>query len=850
MKKLITGLFFLALMGVSFLSFNNSSGPGGGYTNAPSESTCISCHSGGSLITSGSTWSNIRLKGNFVGGGYLPDSTYAITISHKHTGISRFGFQVTSLDGNNNPAGELKAGSSSRVRVRTRTYSGRTRYYIEHTNAGTARVATDSTAWTFEWKAPSNNVGDVTFYSVVNSTNSNNNTSGDQIFAKTFVIKPSDSLPMATASSDTTQICQRSSMQFRGSGTANPTAYIWSFPGGSPSSSNAQHPQINYNAPGNYQGILQVRNKFGLSAPDTVFFRVNSSPNAIISGAAQRTKCTESSETLIADFVSGATYRWTNGARTRDITVTDSGIYKVEVSLNGCSNVSNEVRVQNYPRNSMTLSTSLNGDSICQGGLIQLSAASGFQSYRFYDSNQLLLDTTANVVRFNVNKRSLYYVLGYDQNNCQSDSSPFRLIKIHPQLDTPNIQCIDKDPFFIEFSWTVFDHYDAFEVSMDSGRTWIAPSSGSKGKTHKASGLYPDTDYEVWVRGKGNGPCMYSPIGKGTCKTGQCNNLNVQVQSDTAVCLGQNARVEVNGLEGKRYSIAFEKLGYFTDTIFFFTPQLSKQYVVEVIDSTSSGCPPTRRFFDLEVDELKDIGIEPKGRNSEFCKGEVIVFRADTGADQYRFILNEQSIQNSSSNEFQTSDIESTDSLYVISSKRSCSDTSEVVQVLVIPLPSASFSWERNGRIYTFTPDRTGLSQYQWEFGGGLTSDEERPEVDLTVLGGTSTQVSLTVTNPSRCSNSSAQSVEVPDFANTGAGTLSPKIVVYPNPAKGRIFIDGVQTKVNWRIDGINGQQIIDGQLDPQRDDYLDITILTDGMYLLRIQAEGASQTYRLAVYK
>lgn len=850
MKKLITGLFFLALMGVSILSFNNSSGPGGGYTNAPSESTCASCHSGNSLITSGSTWSNIRLRGNFVGGGYFPDSTYEITISHKHTGISRFGFQVTSLDGNNDPAGELKAGNSSRVRVRTRSYSGKTRYYIEHTNAGTARVATDSTAWTFEWKAPSNNVGDVTFYSVVNSTNSNNNSSGDQIFAKTFVISPSDSLPGASAASDTTQICQRGSMQFRGSGTANPTAYIWSFPGGSPSSSNVQNPQITYNAPGNYRGILQVRNKFGLSAPDTVSFRVNSSPNASISGAAQRTKCTESGETLIADFVSGATYRWSNGARTRDITVTDSGVYKVEVSLNGCSNVSNEVKVNNYPRNSMTLSTSLNGDSICQGGLVQLTATSGFQSYRFYDSNQLLLDTTANVVRFNVNKRSLYYVLGYDQNNCQSDTSPFRLIKIHPQLDTPLIQCIDKDPFFIEFSWTVFDHYDAFELSMDSGRTWITPSSGSKGNTHKATGLYPDTDYEVWVRGKGNGPCLYSPIGIGKCKTGQCNNLNVEIMADTAVCSGQNARVEVNGLKGERYSIAFEKLGYFTDTIFFFTPQLSKQYVVEVYDSTSGGCPPTRRFFDLEVDELKDIGIEPKGRNSEFCEGEVIVFRADTGADQYRFILNEQPIQNSASNEYQASNLESTDSVYVISTKRSCSDTSEIVQVLVIPLPSAAFSWERNGRIYTFTPDRTGLPQYQWEFGGGITSDEEQPEVDLSALGGATTQVSLTVNDPSNCSNSSAQNVEVPDFSSTGSEMLIPQIVVYPNPAKSRVFIDGVQTRMTWRIYDIGGQKLLAGIFDPQSEEHIDITSLTDGIYLLRMQNEGMTQTFRLAVYK
>ncbi|MBI3950760.1 MAG: VCBS repeat-containing protein [Acidobacteria bacterium] len=55
---------------------------------------------------------------------------------------------------------------------------------IEHTLPGTARGKTGGNTWTFDWVAPSTNVGDVGFYGAGNASNGNNANTGDKIYTK------------------------------------------------------------------------------------------------------------------------------------------------------------------------------------------------------------------------------------------------------------------------------------------------------------------------------------------------------------------------------------------------------------------------------------------------------------------------------------------------------------------------------------------------------------------------------------------------------------------------------------------------------------------------------------------
>lgn len=120
-----------------------------GNTGAPGESTCASCH-GASLIVGGSE-STLTFKDsvNSLITSYKPNHTYDLTFGLSV--LSGKGFQVVALDANNKQAGTLTAGTTTMV-----TAQGGKQYLNHSDNI--------NSSWTFKWRAPSANVGDITFY--------------------------------------------------------------------------------------------------------------------------------------------------------------------------------------------------------------------------------------------------------------------------------------------------------------------------------------------------------------------------------------------------------------------------------------------------------------------------------------------------------------------------------------------------------------------------------------------------------------------------------------------------------------------------------------------------------------
>ncbi len=166
-----------------------SAGPPAGYTGAPQEEpeACAECHvppdagTGRISITAPQT--------------YVPGHTYPITVTHTNADPTRlrWGFELTVLDNaSDEKAGELQ-GTDGTTQVLNNAGPNSARQYIEHTAVGTFVGQQNTASWTFNWTAPSTDVGPVTFYAAGNQANNDGNTSGDYIY-KTFV-------PSAPASS-------------------------------------------------------------------------------------------------------------------------------------------------------------------------------------------------------------------------------------------------------------------------------------------------------------------------------------------------------------------------------------------------------------------------------------------------------------------------------------------------------------------------------------------------------------------------------------------------------------------------------------------------------------------------
>lgn len=158
-----------------------SAGPPAGYTGAPGEEpeACAECH-----VPPDAGTGTISISAPQT---YVPGQTYPITVTQSNPDPTRrrWGFQLTVLDTSDEKAGELQ-NPNDLTQVLNNQGPGGRRQYIEHTAAGTFIGQTSGASWTFNWTAPAEDIGPVTFYTAGNQANNDGNTSGDYIY-RTFV---------------------------------------------------------------------------------------------------------------------------------------------------------------------------------------------------------------------------------------------------------------------------------------------------------------------------------------------------------------------------------------------------------------------------------------------------------------------------------------------------------------------------------------------------------------------------------------------------------------------------------------------------------------------------------------
>jgi len=168
----------------------SSSGAPASHTGAPGETTCatIGCHDDNSL-NSGNAKLTIDL-GKAVD--YEPGRTYPVTVRITEPSVERFGFQIVALkNGDNSNVGTFELTDIKRTQSIKNQYDLFTREYITYTFYGTDAVSSGVGEWTINWKAPSTNVGPITFYASGVSANDDETDKGDHVFTQSMVLKPS-----------------------------------------------------------------------------------------------------------------------------------------------------------------------------------------------------------------------------------------------------------------------------------------------------------------------------------------------------------------------------------------------------------------------------------------------------------------------------------------------------------------------------------------------------------------------------------------------------------------------------------------------------------------------------------
>ncbi len=157
----------------------------GGHTGAPGETSCTGCHGG--IDNTGAATLTFNIGGGITQ--YIPGQVYSCTVGISQSGVDKMGFSCLALkDINNTTIGTFTLTDPSR----TRTYVDGIRNYVSHKPCAADAATVGINQWSFDWQAPSTNVGNITLYLGALATNHNHATSGDSPYTRSVTLTPSN----------------------------------------------------------------------------------------------------------------------------------------------------------------------------------------------------------------------------------------------------------------------------------------------------------------------------------------------------------------------------------------------------------------------------------------------------------------------------------------------------------------------------------------------------------------------------------------------------------------------------------------------------------------------------------
>ncbi len=849
--KLIAIVF--TILGLIFSNdiFTNASNPPTGLTGAPSEGNCTSCHTG-AAISSGTAWSAINISG--MPSAYVPGTNYSLTLNGSSAATAKNGFELVVLNSSNISTGTLTAGTGTSTATATRVYLRQT----------TATVS----SWTFNWTAPSSGTGTVTFYVAFNGSNNNGTDgSGDNIYVKSFTLaEQSSNLPTASITPSSTAVCIGDTLTLTGGGINSPTGFNWTLTGGTPSTANTQVAKVVYATSGLKTISLTTSNGNGNSSPNSIQVLVNTKPSATIT-APNTLVCGNDSVSLTANAGNGFTYLWSDANQTsRSINVAKAGSYTVKVTSNlGCKTTSSATVINQRAKPSINLISSK--DTICMGDSILFSAKGKATNYSFYNGPTLLRS----------NKDSNYYfklqpgiynisVVAQDSIYCSNVSNSI-LANINAPLPPPNIGCGNKTLTSVEFNWGAIVGAVSYQVSLDSGTNWIAPS-GITGLSHNIAGLPLNGVAKIWVRAINN-ICGPGPASVATCQAANCPRLPVTIIADTKACVSDSGKAAITismPNDGKVYNVFIPnrptaKPGKFN---FKFGPQAGIYNInIKVLDSSNLACSFDTLIQITNYDSpTGPMQVTSSNPSSVYCLYDSIVsikVRKLIGTDSIIFSNLDlitfvatplKSTANDTAFTTNTNIFKAIDNLILVRLKNNftgCSK-SDVVFVQKIPRLGTDFSITMGspaGNVQFTQTTQDASDRRFWYFGDGGRDSLVKTTSHQYTSNGTF-YPSLIVKDINGCYDTAWKAVTI---SKVGINEMSKSDVkIYPIPAHNTLHVELLNAdKGEYVISDMLGKTVLSGSF---ASNAFEIAIdgLSKGSYLINIKTENETLLRKMMV--
>lgn len=249
-------------------------------------------------------------------------------------------------------------------------------------------------------------------------------------------------------------------------------------------------------------------------------------PPSVVSGTVNT--CIGSTAALsVANPVAGVTYNWY--ATATSTTILGSGAnftspqinvpvstFYVEARSGNCTSTSRTPVVVNagaIPLPPPSVSGAAN--PFCQGSTAVLTVNNPDPALKYaWFTAQTGGTALAEGITFNVpalTATTIYYVGSINlATGCSSTARTAVTLTVLAKLAAPVVSVQGVAATSVTFAWNAVPGATAYEVSIDGGLTWIAPSSGPAGISHVVSGLQPNQKVNIRVRAKGQLDCQLS----------------------------------------------------------------------------------------------------------------------------------------------------------------------------------------------------------------------------------------------------------------------------------------------------------------------------------------------------
>jgi gliding motility-associated-like protein len=254
----------------------------------------------------------------------------------------------------------------------------------------------------------------------------------------------------------------------------------------------------------------------------SVTVTVNALP-ATPSGTAAPVCTGNSAQLQVQSPVAGETYRWFTtatggtaagtGNTLATPALTSSLTYYLEATSGaGCTSAGRgSVPVTVYPA---PLAPTLAAVAICPGDRATLTIPSPLPgaTYDWFaaPTGGTSLFTGSSYQTAAISNATTFYIGITSAQGCFSATRGAAPVALLAPLPAPVVSVSLLTSSSVTFSWNAITGATGYEVSIDGGATWRAPSTGSTGTSHSVSGLIPGAIVTIQVRALGQQPCELS----------------------------------------------------------------------------------------------------------------------------------------------------------------------------------------------------------------------------------------------------------------------------------------------------------------------------------------------------